>query len=63
MMPRKPEDLMPSLWWMGRSDAEAVVERISREPVPTNEDELRERLDDLPWSTVTHICESFLGGD
>lgn len=56
---RNPDDLMTSLWWMGRAEAEAVVERIKQEPVPSSEDELRERLDHLPWSTVTQICTSY----
>lgn len=58
-MPQNPNLLMPKLWWMRRAQAETVVAKLCQEPVPTSEDEVRERLSDLPWSTVTQICVSY----
>lgn len=51
-------ELLSRLWWMRRAEAEKAVEAIMVEPVPTDEDGVRERLPDLPWTTVTQIAES-----
>ena len=57
-MTMRGSELLTRLWWMRRHEAQEAVEAIMVEPVPTDEEGVRERLPDLPWTTVTKIAES-----